>query len=281
MFDCVKGPSGCGRTIGASLKILVTNDDGIRSPGLWALADGLKDVGEVAVVAPDRDQSGIGSAKTLVAVVRAEEVPAEIDGVKAFSVQGTPADCVILANESLFQGRFDLVVSGINHGANLGLDIMSSGTVGAAMQGYFRNIPSMAVSVTSLTDVKYEAAALTARCLAMAISRSSPPGPLLLNVNLPNVAPEMIEKVDITRLGPRAYMESVERKADGHRTHYWIKQNRPTNLEVGEGTDIWAVRKNRVSITPVDLLTGPGEPAIAYDALAGEVAKELGLSAAW
>jgi 5'-nucleotidase len=280
MFDCVKGPSGCRRTIGARLKILVTNDDGIHSPGLWALAEGLKDVGEVLVVAPDRDQSGIGSAKTLVAAVRAEEVPARIDGVKAFSVQGTPADCVILANESLFQGRFDLVVSGINHGANLGLDIMSSGTVGGAMQGYFRNIPSMAVSVTSLTDVKYEAAALTARCLAMAISRSSPPGPLLLNVNLPNVAPEMIEKVDITRLGPRAYMESVQRESDGRRTHYWIKQNRPTNLEVGEGTDIWAVRKNRVSITPVDLLTGPGEPAVAYDALAGEVAKELGLRAA-
>ena len=262
------------------MKILVTNDDGIHSPGLWALAEGLKDVGEVLVVAPDRDQSGIGSAKTLVAAVRAEEVPARIDGVKAFSVQGTPADCVILASESLFQERFDLVVSGINQGANLGLDIMSSGTVGGAMQGYFRNIPSMAVSVTSLNDVKYEAAALTARCLAVAISRSSQPGPLLLNVNLPNVAPEMIEKVDITRLGPRAYMESVQRESDGRRTHYWIRQNRPTNLEVGEGTDIWAVRKNRVSITPVDLLTGPGEPAIAYDALAGEVAKELGLRAA-
>jgi 5'-nucleotidase len=280
MFDCVKGPSGCRRTIGARLKILVTNDDGIHSPGLWALAAGMKDVGEVVVVAPDRDQSGVGSAKTLVAVVRAEEVPASIDGVKAFAVQGTPADCVILASESLSQERFDLVVSGINQGANLGLDIMSSGTVGGAMQGYFRNIPSMAVSVTSLTDVKYEAAVLTARCLAVAISRSSPPGPLLLNVNLPNVAPEMIEKVDITRLGPRAYMESVQRESDGRRTHYWIKQNRPTNLEVGEGTDIWAVRKNRVSITPVDLLTGPGEPAVAYDALAGEVAKELGLSAA-
>jgi 5'-nucleotidase len=280
MFDCAKGPSGCVRTIGASLKILVTNDDGIHSPGLWALADGLKDVGEVVVVAPDRDQSGIGSAKTLVAVVRVEEVPARTDGVKAFSVQGTPADCVILASESLFQERFDLVVSGINQGANLGLDIMSSGTVAGAMQGYFRNIPSIAVSVTALSDVKYEAAALTARCLAAAISRSSPSGPLLLNVNVPNVAPGMIEKVDITRLGPRAYMESVERGSDSRRTHYWIKQNRPTNLEVGEGTDIWAVRKNRVSITPVDLLTGPGEPAIAYDALAGEVAKELGLSAA-
>lgn len=262
------------------MRILVTNDDGIHSPGLWALAEGLKGVGEVAVVAPDRDQSGIGSAKTLVAVVRVEEVPAKIDGVKAFSVQGTPADCVILAIESLFQERFDLVVSGINQGANLGLDIMSSGTVGGAMQGYFRNIPSMAVSVTSLNDVKYEAAAVTARCLAVAVSRSSPPGPLLLNVNVPNVAPEMIEKVDITRLGPRAYMESVQRESDGRRTHYWIRQNRPTNLEVGEGTDIWAVRKNRVSITPVDLLAGPGEPVIAYDALAGEVAKELGLSAA-
>ena len=184
------------------------------------------------------------------------------------------------ALQALELERFDLVASGINQGANLGLDIMSSGTFGAAMQGYFRNIPSVAVSVTSLTGVKYEAAVLTAGRLADAISSTSLAGPLLLNVNLPNVAPEMSEKVDITRLGPRAYMESVQREFDGRRTHYWIRQNRPTNSEVGEGTDIWAVRKNRVSITPVDLLTGPGEPAIAHDALAGEVAKELGLSGA-
>ena len=259
------------------LKILVTNDDGIHSPGLWALVEGLKHVGDVVVVAPDRDQSGIGAAKTLLGVVRAEEVAAKVEGVKAYAVEGTPADCVILATESLVQERFGLVVSGINQGANLGLDIMSSGTVGAAMQGYFRSIPSVAVSVTSLTGVKYEAAALTAGRLAEAISRNAPAGPLLLNVNLPNVAPEMIQRVDITRLGPRAYLESVERGNDGRRTHYWIKQNRPTNADGGEGTDIWAIRKNRVSITPVDLLAGPGEPAVAIDALAEEVARGLGL----
>ncbi len=259
------------------MKILVTNDDGIHSPGLWALAEGLKHLGDVVVVAPDRDQSGIGGAKTLLDVLRVEEVAAKVEGVRAYAVEGTPADCVILATESLFNERFDLVASGINQGANLGLDILSSGTFGAAMQGYFRDIPSMAVSVTSLTTVKYEAAALTAGRLADAISKASLAGPLLLNVNLPNLAPEMIQQVDITRLGPKAYLESVARGTDGRRTHYWIRADRPTKADVGEGTDIWAIRKNRVSITPVDLLAGPGEPAVDIDLLAEEVTRGLGL----
>ena len=108
------------------MKILVTNDDGIHSPGLWALAEGLKHLGDVVVVAPDRDQSGIGGAKTLLDVLRVEEVAAKVEGVRAYAVEGTPADCVILATESLFNERFDLVASGINQGANLGLDILSS-----------------------------------------------------------------------------------------------------------------------------------------------------------
>ena len=136
------------------MRILVTNDDGIHSPGLWSVAEALKPLGEVIVVAPDRDQSGISAAMTLLAVVRAEEVQAQIEGVKAFSVEGTPGDCVILANGTLVKEPFDLVVSGINQGANFGLDIMNSGTVGAAFHGYFRGIPSIAVSVGASSELE-------------------------------------------------------------------------------------------------------------------------------
>ena len=130
------------------MRVLITNDDGVHAPGLWSVVEALKDVGDVTVVAPDRNQSGTGSSITLLGVVRAHETAPPVDGVTCFRVEGTPADCVILATETLFDEPFDLVVSGINQGANLGLDaVTTSGTVGAAWQAYYRDIPSIAVSV--------------------------------------------------------------------------------------------------------------------------------------
>ena len=160
------------------MRILVTNDGGVHSEGLWGLAASLAEIGLVSVVAPDRDMSGIGTAITITNVVRARPVESPIPGVDATSVQGTPADCAILALEALYEERFDLVVSGINNGANLGLDVLSSGTVGAAMQGSLRGIPAVAVSVASLDEVAYEAAARTARAIAAAVAR--PPYPQVL-----------------------------------------------------------------------------------------------------
>lgn len=234
------------------MRILLTNDDGIHSPGLWSAAQALKDVGEVCVVAPDRDQSGIGTAMTLLSVVRVHEFPSAVDGVDALSVQGTPADCVILATDSLFDQPFDLVVSGINQGANLGLDVVSSGTVAAAVHGYLRGISSIAVSVASLTDVRFEAASHTATVLAEAVSNGPLQTPVLLNVNVPNLPSHEIEGVEIAPLGPRAYLAGVERVDVGRRTHYWIRHNRPAHDEVPEGTDVWAVQNNRIAITPLD-----------------------------
>ena len=259
------------------MRILVTNDDGIHSPGLWSVAEALKPLGEVIVVAPDRDQSGISAAMTLLAVVRAEEVPAQIEGVKAFSVEGTPGDCVILANGTLVKEPFDLVVSGINQGANFGLDIMNSGTVGAAFHGYLRGIPSIAVSVATLTNVRFDVAAQTTRWLAEAISNSPMPSPLLLNVNLPNVALDEIKEVQITKLGPKAFLENVERSTNGRSEHFWIKHNRSINSEPTEGTDRWAVRNKRISITPIDLVFTNGPPSSAFEALAKELNTGLGL----
>ncbi len=263
------------------MRILLTNDDGIHSPGLWSVARALKDLGELIVVAPDRDQSGVGPAMTLLHILRAQQVFSPVEGVKAFAVEGTPGDCVILATEHLFNDMpIDLVVSGANLGANLGLDVMTSGTVGGAFHGYFRNIPSIAVSVASLADVQYEAAAMTARALVQAICRDFLPRPLLLNVNLPNVPPDRIEGVQLTRLGPRIYLEGVERGNDGRRTHYWIRHNKPVNPAITQDTDIWAVRNNRISITPLDLafFNGlNGGPSPAFEVLTDAVAECLGL----
>ena len=235
------------------MRILVTNDDGINAPGLWRLAAALAELGQVVVVAPDRDQSGIGTARTILEVVRVHEAESRIEGVPAFAVQGTPADCVILATETLSTEPFDLVASGINSGANLGLDVFDSGTVGAAFQGCFRGIPSIAVSVASLTDVLHDVAASVARVLAEVVAtRDDVHGRLVFNVNVPNVESGKIEGAEITRVGPKAYLEGVEEGHDGRRTHYWIRHNQATREDAVEGTDIWAVRNNRISISLLD-----------------------------
>ncbi len=260
---------------GPDLRILVTNDDGINSPGLWSVADALKPLGEVIVVAPDRDLSGVSAAMTLMAVLRAQEVAAPIEGVKAYSVQGTPGDCVILATEALVKAPFDLVVSGINQGANFGMDVINSGTVGGAFHGYFRNIPSIAVSVASLTSVRYDAAARVTSALAKAIFDNPMPSPLLLNVNLPNIGLDEIEEVQLTRLGPKAFLENVERGSDGRKEHFWIKHNRSINTQPEEGTDRWAVRNKRVSITPIDVVFTNGPPHGVFESIAKGLTEEL------
>ena len=233
------------------MRILVTNDDGINAEGLWTLVESLTSVGEVSVVAPDRDQSGIGTARTLLNILRVSEVETRIEGVPAYTVSGTPSDCVVLAFEAIFDETFDLVVSGINEGANLGLDVLDSGTVGGALRGYFRGIPSIAVSVTSVTGVIYGPAAQVAKSLAAYVVENGG-RPLLYNVNVPNVPAERLKGARATYLGPKAYLETVERRSDGRRTHYWIRHNRPTGENVREGCDVWATRNGWVSITPVE-----------------------------
>lgn len=241
------------------MNILLTNDDGIQSEGIWRLADVIRDLGSTVVVAPDRDQSGIGTAKSLQGPVSTHEFRSHLPDVQAIMVEGTPADCVILATESLGLGRFDLVISGINTGANLGLDIMSSGTVGAALQGYFRNIPSIAVSVTSLTNVRFDAATKATTILADAVLKrhSNISLPLLLNMNVPNIRVDRIAGSEITTLGPRVYMENVESEQRNAQTQYRIQHNKLVGREFPVGSDVATIQQNKVSITPLDgLLMG-------------------------
>ena len=259
------------------MRILVTNDDGITAPGVWAVAEALTDLGEVSVVAPDRDQSGVGTARTLLNILRVEEVESRLEGVTAHTVSGTPSDCVILADGSLFPETFDLLVSGINNGANLGLDVLDSGTFGGALRGYFRGIPSIAVSVAGITGVQFAAAARVAKSLALRMANQAHDKPVLYNVNVPNVSADRIRGVTITALGPKAYLETIERGHDGWRAHYWIKHNRPTNQPVPEGCDVWATRNNWVSITPMDPGFVSGRNSRDFSELAEEVAAGAGL----
>ncbi len=246
------------------MRILLTNDDGVGSAGIWQAARALAPLGEVIVSAPDREQSGTGGAVSLLAPVRVHRARSPISGVTAFAVEGTPADSVILALERFVEGPVDLLVSGINQGANFGEDIFLSGTVGAALQGYFRGIPSIAISVAALHRVRYRAAGVVLRALAgrfVEWSRATeaargltPTGiaarPPLLNINLPNVAPARMKGVEVTHLGHRAYADSIQEGDEGRRAWYWIRRERP-DWEEEEGSDIWAIRRRKVSITPI------------------------------
>ena len=232
------------------LRILATNDDGINSPGLWAVVEAVRDLAEVVVVAPDREQSGVGTAITLSQPVRAAEVVPQVVGAKAYAVEGTPADCTIVALEALIEGPVDLVISGINQGANMGNDVFISGTMGAALQGFFRGIPSIAVSVASLKDVHFAAAARTVRLLSQGVADGRLTPPLLLNVNLPNVPLEKIKGVSMTHLGRRTYMDVIKEGDDGRRKYYWITREKP-GWVLERGLDVWVIRRRRISITPL------------------------------
>jgi 5'-nucleotidase len=230
------------------LQILVTNDDGVYADGLWSLVKELKTIGNVIVSAPDRDQSGKGTSVTLNGPLRLHKVKPLLDGVKTYSVEGTPGDSVILALSHAVKDKVDLVVSGINEGPNLGNDTFISGTIGAALQGYFYGIPSIAISVAAFQDLHFDVSAEIAKLLALAIDNGEIPGKMLLNVNLPNLPRDEIKGVEITRLGERNYIDKIDTGHDGKRQYYWIVRGIP-EWSVSPGSDIWALEQDKISIT--------------------------------
>lgn len=232
------------------MRILVTNDDGIHAQGLWALAEGLNKRNEVIVVAPDREQSGVGTSISLHHPVRVNPMLPLVEGIKAYAVEGTPGDAVIVALGSLVEGKVDLLVSGINSGSNLGYDVFVSGTVGAAFQGYFRGIPSMAVSVAELKDIHYEPAIRLACFLSEKIGEGVLPKDILLNVNLPNLPWEKIKGIEATHLGRRSYEEMVKEDEDSRRGYYWLSRGRKV-WQMDDGSDMWALKQDKISITPL------------------------------
>jgi 5'-nucleotidase len=223
--------------------LLVTNDDGINAAGLAALARAVEDLGDVHVLAPEREQSACGHALTLHRPLRVDQV-----GERRFSVNGTPSDCVNLGVLGFLPERPVLVLSGINHGSNLGDDVTYSGTVSAAMEGTLLGIPSIAVSLASGGDL--EAAGRVARLAAMRVLVSGLPDKTLLNVNVPAVPPRGIR---LTRLGHRVYEGKIVEQADPRgRPHYWIGAG-PPQWGLLEGTDMGAVHDGFVAITPLHL----------------------------
>ena len=230
------------------MRILVSNDDGIRADGLWAVTAELANIADVTVVAPDRDQSGIGTAITIRQPLRLHKVNSRVKGVDAYSVEGTPGDSVILALRYAVKESIDMVVAGINEGPNLGNDVFVSGTVGAALQGYFYDIPSIAISVSAFNSLHFTAAARLAKLLALAVKNKMLPRKMMLNVNLPNLPVEELKGIEVTRLGDRSYMDKIDRGHDGKREFYWIVRGVP-QWDVNNGTDIWALEQNKISIT--------------------------------
>ncbi|MEA5113825.1 MAG: 5'/3'-nucleotidase SurE [Geobacteraceae bacterium] len=231
------------------MKILVTNDDGINAKGLQTLAEVLKKVGEIAIVAPDRERSAVGHALTLHHPLRATEI-----GPNCFAVDGTPTDCVNLGIHNLIAFKPDLVVSGINRGGNLGDDVTYSGTVSAAMEATLMGIPSIAVSlVTSGEGSNYTAAADFAARLATIVYRNGLPEDTFLNVNVPDLPGARIHPPLITRQGRRRYDGAIVDKLDPRgRKYYWIGSVEQTFLDL-EGTDYHAISRGHISITPLHL----------------------------
>jgi 5'-nucleotidase len=223
--------------------LLVTNDDGVHAAGLAALAAALEDLGEVHVLAPEREQSACGHALTL-------HRPLSVHrwGDRRHAVNGTPSDCVNLGVLGFLPERPVLVVSGINHGSNLGDDVTYSGTVSAAMEGTLLGVPSVAVSLVD--GVEFEGAARVARQVAMRVLVSGLPPMTLLNVNVPPGPPRGIR---VTRLGHRVYSGKIVEQTDPRgRAHYWIGAG-PPEWEALEGTDMGAVHEGYASVTPLHL----------------------------
>ena len=236
--------------------ILVTNDDGVMAPGLYALVKELNHLGKVSVLAPDHNWSAGGHVKTLDRALRVREVRL-MDGSVAFASDGAPSDCVALACLGYFKEPIDLVVSGINVGANLGHDVTYSGTVTAAMEAAIAGVPGIAVSLEvpegQLGEVDYGPAARAARRVVEHVVENGLPAEILLNVNVPFLEDDKIEGFRLTRQGLRVYHSRLDERADPRgRPYYWIGGDAPTGVSE-RGTDIGALAEGFISVTPLQL----------------------------
>jgi 5'-nucleotidase len=237
-------------------QILVTNDDGVLAPGLLALVQEMRNLGQVTILAPDRNWSGGGHVKTLDRALRLREFRLE-DGSQAFASDGAPSDCVSLAMLGYFKEKFDLVVSGINVGANLGHDVTYSGTVTAAMEAVIAGVPGVAVSLEvpegHVGQIDFCPAAHAASIAVQNVIAHGLPAETLLNVNVPFLKTEEIKGFRITRQGLRVYHSRLDERIDPRgRPYYWIGGDAPTGLPES-GSDVGALSEGYVSITPLQL----------------------------
>lgn len=228
------------------MDILVTNDDGIHADGLRSLARALRPLGNVTVIAPDREQSAASHALTLHRPLRIKKVEEDV-----LSVDGTPTDCVLLGVHGFLKRRPDLVVSGINHGPNMGNDTTYSGTVAAAVEGTFLGIPSVALSLATWKETDFEPAAAVAHDLVKSfLAHGIRPG-MCISVNIPAISREAMKGIRVTRLGKRVFRDVIVEKTDPRgKLYYWIGGEDPT-WEPDELSDFNAVNEGYVSVTPL------------------------------
>ncbi len=230
--------------------ILVTNDDGVRAEGIKRLRRAMSAIGRVVVVAPETQQSGASHALTLSDPLRINRIDET-----TLAVDGTPTDCVLLAvkGKNVLDRKPDLLVSGMNHGPNLGDDVTYSGTVAAAFEGTLLGFPSIAISVASWEKCSFDSAERFASVIAQKVLKHGLPEGTMLNVNVPSRPPEEITGVRVTKLGKRVYRDAVVRKQDPRgRDYYWIG-GQPPIWCAGEGTDFEAVDAGMISVTPLQL----------------------------
>ena len=236
--------------------ILVTNDDGVQAPGLLALAQEMRKLGKVSILAPDRNWSGGGHVKTLDRALRVKEFRLA-DGTQAFAADGAPSDCVALATLGYFKEPIDLVVSGINVGANLGHDVTYSGTVTAAMEAVIAGVPGVAVSLETVEghigEIDYAPAAKAAAKVVRQVIENGLPQEILLNVNVPFLPGEKIRGIALPRQGLRVYHSRLDERVDPrNRPYYWIGGDAPTGVPE-RGSDVGALAEGFVSVTPLQL----------------------------
>ncbi|MGB2990533.1 MAG: 5'/3'-nucleotidase SurE [Candidatus Zixiibacteriota bacterium] len=228
--------------------VLLTNDDGVNAKGLLVLKKELSRVGQVWAVAPDREQSATSHSLTLQHPLRINKI-----GERFYSIDGTPTDAVMLAVHAILKRRPDILISGINHGPNMGDDVSYSGTVAAAMEGTILNIPSIAVSNVNWDARYFESAARFVRKLAKFVLENGLPQYTFLNVNVPDRR-QAAKGYKITRLGKRVYSDVVIEKIDPRgRNYYWIGEQTPIWEKKADDTDFAAIKEGYISITPLHL----------------------------
>lgn len=253
------------------MKILVSNDDGILSNGIRALIESLAPCHDVYVVAPDRERSAAGHSLTLHSPLRVEEVDSKYGAKQCWMTTGTPGDCVKLAIHAILteEQKPDLVISGINHGPNLGSDILYSGTVSSAMEGAMIGVPSIATSLASLSN-DYDSFKYAGNFIAELVNRldvTKIPPKTILNINIPGLDKDDIAGIAITELGNKMFIDKYEKRTDPRgKVYYWLT-GELINQPEDNKTDFAAIRNNKISITPV-----------TYEMTRTDVMKELDLS---
>ncbi len=230
------------------MRILLSNDDGYQAKGLRLLAQGLADLAEVVIVAPDRNRSGASNSLTLDTPLRVEQVSDNV-----YYVNGTPTDCVHVAITGLLDIEPDMVISGINHGANLGDDVLYSGTVAAAMEGRFLGLPALAVSLVIDQGQHFSSAIACVRRMLQRFGSDPLPKDTILNINVPDLPEHQIQGIAATRLGFRHKSEPAVTAFDPKgNVVYWVGPA-GAGQDAGPGTDFHAIAKSRISVTPIKI----------------------------